>query len=331
MEKRYDVVALGELLVDFTQNGLSKQGNPLFEANPGGAPCNVLAMLQKLGRSTAFLGKVGADSFGEQLRQAAGEAGIELRGLRSDPAVPTTLAFVHRKPDGDRDFSFFRSPGADMMLRTDELDDELLTDCKLFHFGTLSMTHPGIRAATQAAVLRARQAGARISFDPNLRPPLWGSLDEAMAQIEWGLRQCDILKIADNELAFLYPDAVPGESGKPQDYEPAARRLLQQYPNVRLLTVSCGAEGSSAFCGEQTVCVPAFLLGGSVDTTGAGDCFCACVLHDALEHGLERRSADSLRAMLRFANAAGYLLTTKKGAIRSMPTPEQIARLLAGA
>ena len=328
MEKCYDVVALGELLIDFTQSGISAQGNPIFEANPGGAPCNVLAMLQKLGRKTAFLGKVGADGFGEQLRQIVREAGVDVSCLRTDPAVHTTLAIVQNMPDGDRDFSFYRNPGADMMLSEDELDDALLNGCSIFHFGTLSMTHPGVRAATKTAVLRAKRAGARISFDPNLRPPLWNTLEDAREQIAWGLSQCDILKIADNELSFLFPDTAGANRARPQDYTAAANALLARYPNIRLLNVTFGANGSCAFCGGQAVYAPAFLLGGTVDTTGAGDCFCACVLHDVLENGLENRCADSLRAMLRFANAAAYLVTTKKGAIRSMPTPEQIAQLL---
>ena len=233
--KQFDVVALGELLIDFTQNGFSTQGNPIFEANPGGAPCNVLAMLQKLGRKTAFIGKVGDDGFGTQLRLVARETGIDVEHLLSDPTVHTTLAIVHTKPDGDRDFSFYREPGADMMLREDELPHSLLEDCRIFHFGTLSMTHPGVRAATRTAVRTAKAAGALISFDPNLRPPLWKSLEEAKEQMEWGLGVCDILKIADNELEFL-----TGET----DFGRGAERLKKRFPNIRLLNVTAGAEGS---------------------------------------------------------------------------------------
>ena len=319
-EKRFDTVALGELLIDFTQNGQSEQGNPLFEANPGGAPCNVLAMLQKLGHRTAFIGKVGADFFGAQLRETVEAAGIDTSALRSDSTVHTTLAIVHTKPGGDRDFSFYRNPGADMMLREDEVPKSLLEETRIFHFGTLSMTHPGVRAATQAALIRARKAGALISFDPNLRPPLWTSMDDARQQMEWGLGRCDILKIADNELEF-----VTGET----DFDAGAKLLLQKYPNIRLLNVTAGAEGSYSFCCGQRVFVPAFRLGGTIETTGAGDTFCACVLHDVLVNGLENRTADSLRDMLRFANAAAYLVTTKKGAIRSMPDIQAIQEVLA--
>ena len=318
--KNYDVVALGELLIDFTEAGLSEQGNPLWEANPGGAPCNVLAMLQKLGRRTAFLGKVGNDVYGHQLRQVVENAGVDLRGLLEDPEVHTTLAVVHKLPDGDRDFSFYRNPGADMMLRAEELDDELLESCRIFHFGTLSMTHPEVRAATKAAVARARAAGALISFDPNLRPPLWSTLEAAREQIEWGLGQCDILKISDNEVEFLVGTA---------DYEAGAKTLLAKFPNIRLLNVTCGPDGSWSFCCGSSVFVPAFTLGGTIETTGAGDTFCACVLHNVLEYGVEDRSADSLRAMLRFANAAAYLVTTKRGAIRSMPELADVEKIFA--
>ena len=169
--KRYDVVALGELLIDFTENGTSAQGNPVFEANPGGAPCNVLAMLRKLDRRCAFVGKVGNDMFGQQLKAVAEEAGIDMSGLRMDDTVHTTLAFVKTYEDGDRDFSFYRNPGADMMLTEDELPMDMIRDTRIFHFGTLSMTHEGVRQATRAAVLAAKQAGAIISFDPTCARP----------------------------------------------------------------------------------------------------------------------------------------------------------------
>ena len=320
MEKQFDVLALGELLIDFTENGLSGQGNPLLEANPGGAPCNVLAMLQKLGWHSAFVGKVGKDMFGRQLRAAAEEAGICMDYLVEDPRVHTTLAFVKTFPNGDRDFSFYRDPGADMMLREEELPRSMLESCRIFHFGTLSMTHPGVRAATKTAVRIARQAGAWISFDPNLRPPLWADLEEARHQMEWGLSQCDILKISDNEVEFL-----TGET----DYPAGARKLRERFPNIRLLNVTCGADGSYSFFGKEQVYVPSFLLGGTIETTGAGDTFCACALHSVLNEGLEARSAESLRQMLRFANAAAYLVTTKKGAIRSMPDPADVEKILA--
>ena len=289
MAKRFDVVALGELLIDFTDGGLSAQGNPMFEANPGGAPCNVLAMLQKLGKRTAFVGKVGDDIFGRQLRQVAEEAGIDLSALRMDRDVRTTLAIVKTFPNGDRDFSFYRNPGADMMLSAEELPGEMLSDCRIFHFGTLSMTHPGVREATKKAVELARAAGALISFDPNLRPPLWGDLEQAREQIAWGLGHSDVVKISDNEVEFM--------------------------------------TGQTDF--DKGVFVPSFRLGGTIETTGAGDTFCACAQNFVLERGLEGLTEADLTTMLRFANAAAYLVTTKKGAIRSMPERAQVDALLA--
>jgi fructokinase len=317
--KRYDVVALGELLIDFTENGTSAQGNPVFEANPGGAPCNVLAMLRKLDRRCAFVGKVGNDMFGQQLKAVAEEAGIDMSALRMDDTVHTTLAFVRTDPFGDRDFSFYRNPGADMMLTEDELPLDMIRDTRIFHFGTLSMTHEAVRQATKAAVLAAKQAGAIISFDPNLRPPLWDSLNEARAQMLWGLSQADVVKIADNEIEFLTDTS---------DYEKGTRLLRERFPNLRLLNVTAGANGSYAFCGDKKVFVPSFLLGGTVETTGAGDTFCASVLDFVLEHGMDGLSRDDLKAMLRFANAAAYLVTTRKGAIRSMPQRQQVEAIL---
>lgn len=320
MSNTFDVIALGELLIDFTENGASAQGNPLLEANPGGAPCNVLAMLQKLGKRTAFVGKVGRDMFGAQLREAAESAGICMDYLLEDTHVHTTLAFVKTFPNGDRDFSFYRDPGADMMLRSDELPLEAIKKARIFHFGTLSMTHPDVRFATRKAVTVAKETGALISFDPNLRPPLWYDLEEAREQIAWGLSRCDILKIADNELEFM-----TGET----DFDKGAARLRESYPNIKVLNVTAGADGSYSYTGGRRVFVPSFRLGGTIETTGAGDTFCACVLNYVLEHGADALSESQLTDMLRFANAAAYLVTTKKGAIRSMPEREEVESILA--
>ena len=319
MKKSFDVVALGELLIDFTQNGTSGQGNPLLEANPGGAPCNVLAMLQKLGKSTAFVGKVGNDMFGRQLREVVENAGIDLTNLVMDPTAHTTLAFVQTFDNGDRDFSFYRDPGADMLLTADEVPEDAIAQSRIFHFGTLSMTHPGVREATKKAVACAKNVGAMVSFDPNLRPPLWASLDDARAQISWGLSQCDVLKIADNELEFM-----TGQT----DFDKGAAILLEQYPNIRMLNVTAGADGSYSYYDSKRVYVPAFTLGGTIETTGAGDTFCASVLNFVLEHGLEGLTESGLTAMLRFANAAAYIVTTRKGAIRSMPEKGEVEALI---
>ena len=317
--KRYYVVALGELLIDFTENGISSQGNPVFEANPGGAPCNVLAMLRKLGKRCAFIGKVGEDMFGQQLKTVAEQAGIDMSALLMDRDVHTTLAFVKTFPNGDRDFSFYRNPGADMMLREDELPLEMIRSARIFHFGTLSMTHENVRAATKTAVLTAKKADAIISFDPNLRPPLWNSLEEAREQMAWGLSQCDVLKISDNEIEFL--------TGT-DDFDKGVDAIWKQWPGIRLIDVTAGPGGSYAYVRGNRVFVPGFLLGGTIETTGAGDTFCASVLNFILEHGLDSLNGEDLKEMLRFANAAAYLVTTKKGAIRSMPERAQVETLL---
>ncbi|MBR0356958.1 MAG: carbohydrate kinase [Clostridia bacterium] len=316
--KPYDVTALGELLIDFTESGMSPQGNPLLEVNPGGAPCNVLAMLQNLDHKTAFLGKVGQDTFGDLLTDAITACGIETRGLLRDRHVHTTLAYVHTLPGGDREFSFYRKPGADILLTAEELDEGLLTGCRIFHFGTLSLTDEPCRTATQVAVRTAKEAGAILSFDPNLREPLWDDLGEAKRQIEWGLARCDILKISDNEVLFM-----TGE----RDFEKGAAMLLDRFPNIRLLNITAGPDGSHCFYGGRHVSAPGVRVR-TIETTGAGDTFCACVLHDVLQNGLDDRTDDSLVAMLRFANAAAAIVTTRKGALRVMPTLSEIQALL---
>ncbi len=317
--KSIDVTALGELLIDFTESGLSGQGNPLLEANPGGAPCNVLAMLAKLGHKTAFIGKVGKDSFGLHLKQVVEEAGIDARNLLLDEKTHTTLAFVHKKPDGDRDFSFYRDPGADMMLRPEEVQEEQIAASRIFHFGSLSMTHPAVREATRQALRLAKKHGCLISFDPNLREPLWPSLEAAREQIAWGLTQCDVLKISDNELQWF-----TGE----EDFDAGIARLQSEYP-IPLILLSKGRDGSSAYTRELRVDAAPFLQENTVETTGAGDTFCACVLHDLLEHGLDGLSEPRLHGMLRFANAAASLITTRRGALRVMPSREEVEALLA--
>ena len=316
--KKYDVTALGELLIDFTENGKSNQGNPLFEANPGGAPCNVLAMLAKLGHNTAFIGKVGNDFFGEQLRAAIKEVGIDDTGLCTDEKIHTTLAMVHTYPDGDRDFSFYRNPGADMMLNKAEICEDILKNTKIFHFGTLSMTHEGVREATKEAIRIAEESGAVISFDPNLRPPLWNSLDEAKEQVLYGLKHCHILKISDNEIQWL-----TGE----EDYSDGVNWIRERY-QIPLILVSMGREGSRAYYNEMMVEVKPFLQDNTIETTGAGDTFCGCVLHYVCEHGINGLKEENLAEMLTFANAAASIITTRKGALRVMPEEKEIKLLI---
>ena len=312
--KKYDVTAVGELLIDFTENGFSKQGNPLFEANPGGAPCNVLAMLSKLGYKTAFVGKVGNDIFGRQLKVAIEEVGIENGFLLVDEKIHTTLAIVHTLEDGDRDFSFYRNPGADMMLTEDEVPENLIANSRMFHFGTLSMTHEGVRAATKKAVQIARKSDCIISFDPNLRPPLWKNMDEAREQVLWGLKNCDILKISDNEIIWL--------TGK-KNYTEGVRWICERY-QIPLIFVSMGKDGSRAYYKGHMIEVKAFLNPNTIETTGAGDTFMGCVLGTILEKGLENLTEKDLHEMLVFANAGASIITTRKGALRVMPDKEEV-------
>lgn len=317
MAKKYDVIALGELLIDFTMNGQSEQGNNMFEACPGGAPCNVLALLNKMGKKTAFIGKVGKDQFGALLRDTITEAGIDASNLMVDENVNTTLAFVHTFPDGDREFSFYRNPGADMMLTADEVNPEVVKDTKVFHFGTLSMTHEGVREATKKAVETAKANGCLVSFDPNLRPPLWSSLDLAKEQMEYGFGKCDILKISDNEIQFV--------SGK-EDYDEGIAYLQETY-NIPLILLTMGKDGSRAYYKGMRVKRPGFSVK-AIETTGAGDTFCGSSLNYLVDHDFENLTEEQLGEMLTFANAAAALVTTKKGAIKAMPVKEEVLELI---
>lgn len=317
MAKKYDVIALGELLIDFTMNGQSEQGNNMFEACPGGAPCNVLALLNKMGKKTAFIGKVGKDQFGALLRDTITEAGIDASNLMVDENVNTTLAFVHTFPDGDREFSFYRNPGADMMLTADEVNPEVVKDTKVFHFGTLSMTHEGVREATKKAVETAKANGCLVSFDPNLRPPLWSSLDLAKEQMEYGFGKCDILKISDNEIQFV--------SGK-KDYDEGIAYLQETY-NIPLILLTMGKDGSRAYYKGMCVERPGFSVK-AIETTGAGDTFCGSSLNYLVDHDFENLTEEQLGEMLTFANAAAALVTTKKGAIKAMPVKEEVLELI---
>ncbi len=314
----YDVVSLGELLIDFTQYGVSDQGNPVFEANPGGAPANVLSMLNKLGKKTMFIGKVGNDGFGKQLEEALNEQGISTEGLYKDDEVHTTLALVHKLANGDRDFSFYRKPGADIDLRAEEVKEEFF-DAKIFHLGSLSLTDQPIKDATLKALSLADKYGCIVSFDPNLREPLWDSLEDAKREIAFVMDKADIMKISDNEVVWF-----TGE----EDYDAGIAGIRKTYPNLKLICLSMGKDGSRAYYKDLKVDVPAFLSDKTVETTGAGDTLCACMLNYVLEHGLEDLTEDGLQEMLRFGNAAASLITRKKGALRVMPEKEEVEAFL---
>lgn len=311
---KYDVVSLGELLIDFTDNGISEQGNPVLEANPGGAVTNVLSMLQKLGRKTAYIGKVGKDGFGEQLKNALVEQNIDIRGLRFDDEIHTTLAIVLKRPNGDRDFAFYRNPGADMMLKPEEVETDLIKEARIFHTGTLSLTDPGIEETHKFALNTAKESGCLISLDPNLRLPLWKDTGKAREMIGYSLSMCDITKISDEEIEFM-----TGE----KDIEKGARIIKEKY-DIPFLCATLGPDGSIAFWKDLAVYGRPYHSDKTIETTGAGDTFCACMLNGILERGLENWDEGSLRSMLEYANAAACLVTTRKGALRVMPSVEEI-------
>ena len=316
--KKFDILALGEILIDFTHNGVSNQGNGMFEANPGGAVSNVLAMMNRLGHTTAFMGKVGNDIFGKLLIRTLDELSINTQNVLVDQDIRTTLAFVANDETGDRSFSFYRNPGADMMFTEDEVKEDAIKSSKIFHFGTLSMTHEGVRKATKKALKIAKENNLIISFDPNLRESLWKSLDDAKEQFDYGMRYCDVLKISDNEIQWF--------TGI-EDYEEGVRYLQKTY-QIPLILLSLGKDGSRAYCKDMRVDVPAFIQKNTIETTGAGDTFFGSCLHFVLEKGLDNLKEQDIKQMLTYANAAAALITTRKGALKVMPTREDIMELI---
>jgi fructokinase len=252
------------------------------------------------------------------LKDTLEELGIGTENLLLDNDVHTTLALVHTFEDGDRDFSFYRNPGADMMLTEEEVSESLIASSKIFHFGTLSMTHENVRNATKKALKIAKEAGAMISFDPNLREPLWDSLETAKEQVLYGLQYADILKISDNEIQWF-----TGE----EDYTEGVKKI-RQIKNIPLILVSMGKEGSRAYYKDRIVEAKPFLQKETIETTGTGDAFCASVLNYVLEHGLDSLTEEQLKEMLTFANAAASMITTKKGALKVMPKKEEIEKFL---
>ena len=310
-----DVVSLGELLIDFTTVGKGEAGYPVMAAHPGGAPANFLATLSKFGAKTALLGKVGTDRFGEMLIKTLADAGIETRGMVRDERVFTTLAFVTLDEQGDRAFSFARKPGADTCLRFEELDLSLIDEAKVFHFGTLSLTDEPARSATQQAVAYARERGKLITCDPNLRKPLWHSLHDAKRQMLWAISQADVVKISDEEVDFLW--GVSPEEG--------AKKLVEEY-GVKLVFVTCGAEGCVFRNAAAHGHVPGLKGLHVVDTTGAGDIFGGSAVWKLLQTGQppETLTQPQLREITAFACKAAGLSTTVPGGIPSIPAPEDI-------
>lgn len=307
----YDVVALGELLIDFAPGGETAEGTALFERNPGGAPGNVLAILAKLGMKTALISKVGNDQFGKFLISTVKDIGVQTKGIAVTEEANTTLAFVHLDSNGDRSFSFYRKPGADMLLSESDVEPELVRNCKVFHFGTVSMTNEPSRGATLHAARIAKGNGIIVSFDPNLRPPLWKDLGEAKKMIETGLKYADILKVSSEELEFI--------TGL-KDLEEGSRYILDNY-GIKLILVTLGSEGCFYRLGSKTGRLPTYDVV-TVDTTGAGDAFVGAMLYQIIIRGkpLEALSETELKQMVDFSNAAGSLATIRKGAIPAMPS-----------
>ncbi len=291
----YDVVALGELLIDFAPKGVNEAGYPILAADPGGAPGNFLAALNRYGCRTAMIGKVGSDMFGRLLTDTLDKAGIETKAVISDPEVFTTLAFVSLDESGNRDFSFARKPGADTCLSPDEIDEGLIADARVFHFGTLSLTGDPAAAATRRAIQMAKDHGVLISCDPNLRLPLWKTRQDARDAIDWSLRQADIVKISDEEITFMW-----GLS-----YEEGARKLLSEY-GVSLVYATLGPRGCHAAARSASVtvdCPPGIR---AVDTTGAGDIFGGSAMSRflKLDKAPDALSEEDLTRIVRFACAA---------------------------
>jgi len=315
----YDVITLGELLVDFTPAGLSPAGMPLAEQNPGGAVANMICALAGFGRQTGFIGKVGTDMHGKFLRQILEGKGVDTRGLISDPSVYTTLAFVSLSATGERDFSFARKPGADTCLREADLDTRQLKSCRVFHFGSLSLTDEPCRSAHLAAVRTAKNAGAIISYDPNYRAPLWPSEEAAIAQMRSVLDLVDVIKISDEETALL--------TGK-ENHEQAAQLLLER--GIGCVVVTLGSNGAYAATrhGTAQLAPPDVPV---VDTTGAGDAFWGGFIHKLLEAGrqpAELQKAD-LEDFVCFANCVASLCVEKRGGIPAMPSLPQVAEFMA--
>lgn len=315
-----DVTALGELLIDFTPRGVSEQGSYVFEANSGGAPCNVLAAVSRLGKSAAFIGKVGTDTFGEFLKKTLVDLGVDTGGLVMTPDYFTTLAFVTLDDDGNRSFAFSRKNSADVMLEADEVPEELIKNSRIFHCGTLSLTDPTCRAATIRALDIAKENGVMISVDPNLREPLWANLDDAKEAIRLVLSYADIIKISDYELDFIY--------GK-IDTADGARRLFNEYkPSIVFAT--CGKDGAYLVKDDILLHHPCFDNVKTIDTTGAGDSFCGTSLSRLLDLDLKiaEMNESQCHDLLRYASAAASLATAKRGAIPAMPSDDEITALM---
>ena len=316
----FDIISLGELLIDFTPRGTSERGNFLFEASPGGAPCNVLAAAAALGKKTAFIGKVGNDTFGNFLEGTVTSLGIDSSSLYKTDDAFTTLAFVTLDSEGNRSFAFARNKSADTLLCPGEVSEELIKNTKIFHVGTLSLTDEPAAAATVYALETARANNVTVSADPNLREPLWKSLDDAKKAIRKVLSYADIIKISDYELEFLY-----GTS----DTKAGARMCFEEF-SPKILFATCGKDGAFVLTPDCTLHHPCYLKVKTVDTTGAGDSFCGSALSALIDEGLdfENLTGEKLFNIIQYASAAASITTSRYGAISVMPSDAEIRELI---
>ncbi|MDR0557380.1 MAG: carbohydrate kinase [Treponema sp.] len=318
----FDVVALGELLIDFTYAGVSQNGMRLFEQNPGGAPANVLAALANFGCRAAFIGKVGADMHGDFLRETLHDRRIDTSGLVVDHDAFTTLAFISLNAAGERSFAFTRKPGADARLRAEELPRSIIEQCGIFHFGSLSLTEEPARQATLDAVALARRSGAIVSYDPNYRAQVWRNEDEAVQMMRNAAAYADIIKLSEEEVPLLTGETC---------CKKGAKKLLER--GCSCVAVTLGGKGASAYTAKESASVPAWPAP-VVDATGAGDAFWGGFLFKIVEHSLARNAlkdvdSRSLTEFAAFANAAAALCVQKRGGIPALPRLDEVKRFLA--
>ncbi|AES67774.1 putative fructokinase [Medicago truncatula] len=313
------IVSFGEMLIDFvpTVSGVSLAEAPGFLKAPGGAPANVAIAVSRLGGKAAFVGKLGDDEFGHMLAGILKENGVVAEGITFDQGARTALAFVTLRADGEREFMFYRNPSADMLLKPEELNLELIRSAKVFHYGSISLIVEPCRSAHLKALEVAKEAGCLLSYDPNLRLPLWPSADEARKQILSIWEKADLIKVSDNELEFLTG------SDKIDD----ATALTLWHPNLKLLLVTLGEHGARYYTKNFHGQVDGFKVN-TVDTTGAGDSFVGALLAKIVDDQAILEDESRLREVLKFANACGAITTTKKGAIPALPKEEDVLNLI---
>ncbi|AEH51503.1 carbohydrate kinase family protein [Pseudothermotoga thermarum] len=316
----YDVVALGELLIDFTPAGFSAEGYPVYQMNPGGAPANVAVAVSKLGGKSAFIGKVGEDYFGYFLKKVLEKNGVETKGLKFTDLSPTTLTFVHLDEKGERSFTFVRNPGADALLESDDVDLSLIENAKIFHFGSLSLSYPTCKKATTKAVEFATKLSKLISYDPNHRPMIWKDPKVAKQVMVEALKYAHIVKLSQEELYLLTSE---------EDLEKALKTVMKM--GTKLVFITMGSKGCYFAFSKGQGHVPAFNVK-VVDTTGAGDAFLGAVLYKLSRVELLpwELSYKDMEQIVRFANAVAGLCVTKRGAIPALPTLEEVERFLGG-